>query len=258
MSNTLRMKDIPLDRLTALEQGVAETRVLTEGLAIDFAALMRATQPHLPPQAFKAMAQGSSLGITRRMALAGQLLLENPSVSSDVEHTISALQNHASDTVRGWACYVISAIPATPLPLRLAQIQPLADDLHFGVREWAWLAIRPHLAKELPEALRLLTPWAHHPHERIRRFACEALRPRGVWCAHLQALKTDPAQALDLLQALYADPSRYVQDSVSNWLNDAAKDQPGWVQTLCAQWLQGSPSAATQRICRRAVRSIKI
>jgi 3-methyladenine DNA glycosylase AlkC len=251
------MKDIPLDRLTALVQGVAETTVLTEGLAIDFAALMRATQPHLPPQAFNAMEEGRGLGITRRMALAGQLLLENHSVSTDVEHTISALQNHASDTVRGWACYVISAMTHTPLTLRLAQIQPLADDPHFGVREWAWLAIRPHLAKELPEALRLLTLWANHPHERIRRFACEALRPRGVWCAHLQALKTNPAQALDLLQALYADPSRYVQDSVSNWLNDAAKDQPSWVQALCAQWLQGSPSAATQRICKRAVRSIK-
>lgn len=257
MTGAQRIQDIPAARLAMLQHGLAETTVLTEALAINLATLMQATQPHLPAQAMEAMTNSSGLGITRRMALAGQLLLQNPSVPDSPEHTIANLKNHASDTVRGWACYAIAALPNTPITIRLAHIHPLADDPHFGVREWAWLAIRPHVAEDLSEAIRLLTPWAHHPHDRIRRFACEVLRPRGVWCTHLQALKTNPAPALDLLQALYADPSRYVQDSVSNWLNDAAKDHPGWVQALCAQWLQGSPSAATQRICTRAVRSIK-
>lgn len=62
---------------------------------------------------------------------------------------------------------------------------------------------------------------------------------------------------LPILDALYRDSSVYVQDSVANYLNDAAKDQPQWVRDLCAQWLAQSPeSAAVQRLCRRALRSV--
>ncbi|MDO8040776.1 HEAT repeat domain-containing protein [Janthinobacterium sp. SUN137] len=241
--------DIAPARLALLNGGSVASATLTEGLAIDFAQLLAAAVPAIGAARLDQLRAQAAAGITRRMALAAQLLLE---ANAD----LAQLQAHASDTVRGWACFAIAAQAGLTLPQRLAAMRPLADDGHFGVREWAWLALRPHLAESLDEAIALLAPWTADPSERVRRFACEALRPRGVWCAHIGRLKEQPQLALPVLHALRADPAVYVQDSVANWLNDAAKSQPDWVRSLCAQWLQESANAATQRICKRAQRSL--
>ena len=241
--------DITPARLALLNGGSVASATLTEGLAVDFAQLLAAAVPDIGAVRLERMRAQAAAGITKRMVLAAQLLLE-------ADADLAVLQAHPSDTVRGWACFVIAAQAGSTLPQRLAAMRPLADDGHFGVREWAWLALRPHLAEHLPDAIALLAPWTADPSERVRRFACEALRPRGVWCAHIPELKQQPQLALPLLQPLRADPAVYVQDSVANWLNDAAKSQPDWVRSLCAQWLLESPNAATQRICKRAQRSL--
>ena len=159
--------------------------------------------------------------------------------------------------MRGWLTYAWAAQPSESLAIRLHQIRPLADDTHFGVREWAWLALRPHIRQEVTAAITHLTPWTLDSSEFIRRFACEILRPRGVWCAHLAPLKQDPAPALPLLRQLRNDPSRYVQNSVANWLNDASKSHAEWVQAICATWLAESPTPATRYIIQRALRTIR-
>lgn len=240
--------DIAPARLALLNQGMVASTTLTEGLAIDFAQLLAAAVPTIGGARMEQMRLQAAAGITRRMALAAQMLL-------DANVDLAQLQGHVSDTVRGWACFAIADQPGLTLPQQLAAMRPLADDGHFGVREWAWLALRPYLAVRLVEAIALLAPWTADPSERVRRFACEALRPRGVWCAHIAELKEEPQLALSLLQPLRADPAVYVQDSVANWLNDAAKNRPDWVRSLCAQWLLESPVAATARICKRAQRS---
>lgn len=171
--------------------------------------------------------------------------------------SIAQCQTHRADMARGWACFMIGAQPNLDLGKRLAAMRPLADDAHFGVRERAWMAMRPHLVQELPTAIAQLMPWTQDPSERVRRFACEVLRPRGVWSTHISQFKRSPEHALPLLSAMRSDPSVYVQHSVANWLNDAAKDQPTWVGGICAQWLQSSQAAATHRICQRALRNLK-
>jgi len=246
-----RAADIPADVLTALTRGEITSANLVELLALDQSQLLRRVFPDLSPQTLQALDAACQLGILKRMTAIGALLWAELG-----EAAYTRCQTHASDTVRGWACFMVGAQSGLDLSARLAAIRPFADDAHFGVREWGWMAVRPHLARELTAAITLLTPWTASPSANLRRFACEALRPRGVWCAHIPTLKRAPEQALPILSPLRADASRYVQDSVANWLNDAARDQPDWVRALCGQWLQGEPSAATRRICQRAQRSL--
>ena len=247
-----RAADIPVDVLQALSNGEIATATLAECTALDQAQLLRKVFPALSAETLQQADAACSLGILARMGRMGDLLL--PALGPE---GIAQCCSHRADTVRGWACFMVGAQPGLALPVRLSAIRSLADDGHFGVREWAWMALRPHLALDLDNAIAQLTPWTASASERLRRFACEALRPRGVWCAHIPALKQAPEQALPLLQALRADPSVYVQDSVANWLNDAAKDQPDWVRQLCRQWLRDAPPPSTQRICQRALRSIR-
>ncbi|MCG8270955.1 DNA alkylation repair protein [Aquamicrobium sp. NLF2-7] len=246
-----RVADIEPARLGQLNAGAVEAATLTECLAVDFAALMRTALPETGADAMAAMQQAAGEGISRRMALAARLIHERRGLSA-----VEELRHHVSDTVRGWACFMIGAAGNMTLSARLAAIRPFADDHHFGVREWSWMAVRPHIAADPDSAIALLADWTAEPSERLRRFASEATRLRGVWCAHLGALRQSPEKALPILEPLQADPAPYVQDSVGNWLNDAGKDRPDWVRSLCARWSVENTSPATARICKRALRSM--
>ncbi|MFS4436710.1 DNA alkylation repair protein [Paracoccaceae bacterium GXU_MW_L88] len=247
MAGALKLADIPPERLAALNGGAPPSN-LTECLAVDFAVLMEGVLG-LSPEAVADMRDAASLGITKRMAIAADIAAAHGVPVAD-------LAAHPSDSLRGWACYAIAA-EGGPLEAQLTRLRPLADDPHFGVREWAWLALRPALSAQIETAIALLTPWTADAAPNIRRFASEATRPRGVWSAHIAKLKETPELGLPLLEPLKADPERYVQDSVANWLNDAAKTRPDWVRALCAEWADASDSKATAYICKRAQRSLK-
>ena len=247
---------IPSARLAQLNSGQDASRTLAEGLAVDFAVLMAAAVPQEGVAALEKMRQAAGWGILKRMVLAGEVVLDAVG-----RQGLVALAGHQADTVRGWICYALAhdhalRDPAEPLENLLDAVRTFTDDAHFGVREWVWLAVRPHIAAQPQQAIKYLAGWATAPSERVRRFASESTRPRGVWCAHMNMLKENPALGLPVLEPLKADPSKYVQDSVGNWLNDAAKSQPQWVRELCQTWLAQSPCKATEYICKRALRSL--
>ncbi|QIK72800.1 DNA alkylation repair protein [Propioniciclava coleopterorum] len=236
----------------AVQAGLAEAGTLAQILALDHAALLDAVLPEAPEPLRAAVRDAGSLGILARMQAVGAALHHH--LGPDA---CAGLARHRSDTVRGWGWFaLVAGRPSASAPDLIDLVVPAADDAHFGVREWAWLCVRERLAGDLDAGIPALAALTSDPSERIRRFACEALRPRGVWARHIAALKTRPESAAPILEPLRADGSRYVQDSVGNWINDAAKTSPEWATALAARWAQESPTPATQRILRRGLRSL--
>jgi 3-methyladenine DNA glycosylase AlkC len=219
-----------------------------EQIAMDMGALLGWAFPHLAGDA-QALRVG---GLVQRMRTGGAIL---HAAYGDRAWELAVASS--SDTVRGWGAMAVASAPRVSLARRLDLIRPFADDPHFAVREWAWLAMRPAVVQAPEHAVALLEPWTREGSQSLRRFASEATRPRGVWSAHIPAFKDTPELAESLLESLRADPVRYVQDSVANWLNDASKTAPAWVEGICARWTASSDLAATRRICQRATRSLR-
>lgn len=240
------MAKVTPERIHQLNVEFAQTKNLMDMLAVDFHILTAAAVPGFVLQPFPA-----GHGIVKKMEFAGSALYAHGGFE-----LFHQLAKHQSDTLRGLACYMLAG-HELPLVEKFQRIKPLANDAHFGVREWAWTALRPMVIENLEKSLELLAAWSLDSEANVRRFASEMTRPRGVWCRHITELRTQPWRALPLLEPLKADDARYVQLSVGNWLNDASKDHPAWVEQLCAQWLKQSPSEFTQKICKRGLRTLK-
>ncbi len=256
------MAEIPPRVLRDLNAGRAETITLVEWLAIDIEKLARAAAldggfEDIVEELTGHARRLKRLGILQRTEGMGAALHAVAQTHPKRLSLLNGAASHTSDSVRNWAAYAIVAFPDLPLERRLRAVRPFAADTHMGVREIAWMAVRPHLAQDLEQAFELLAPWTKDPDENIRRFASEALRPRGVWCAHIAALKDDPEPGLAVLDPLKNDPSLYVRRSVANWLNDASKSRPDWVKKTSARWLKESKTKETAWIVNHATRTLR-
>ena len=255
-----RIAEIPSDILNQLNRGEIETANLVEWLAIDQQVLMRHLLTKIDrqdyiPEVELAIKQLAKQSVNTVSLCIGSTLGQLARNNGDRE-LLGIMDRHEADMIRNWACYTIGTNDKLSLDQQLEHIRPFAADHHFGVREVAWIAVRPTLIKHLNLGLDLLLEWVMDTDENIRRFASELTRPRGVWCAHIDALKAEPEQALQLLEPLKSDPSKYVRDSVGNWLNDASKTQAEFVKTVCKRWGKESQTKETTYIVKRALRSI--
>lgn len=255
-----RIAQIPDEVLQALNAGAIPSVNLNEFLAIDLRLLAPAVAQHigLDPRHERlqdALAMLDSFKPMKRHGLIAHALYDMAAHTANPDAVAQALVTHPSDVARCWASDWVRW-SGWPLARQLQAQARLAADPHFGVREMAWAAVRDQVMGDLDRALILLEPWVTDTHQNIRRFACELTRPKGVWCAPIKALQTQPWRALHLLEPLRADPSRYVQDSVANWLNDASKTQGPWVESVCQRWMRESPCEATRYIVRRARRTM--
>ena len=239
-------RDIDHAFIRLLETGSTESRTHVEQMSLDMGHLLASAFPSLATQAD--FVNGTSF--LNRMRSAAKILWE--ALGDDA---IEVAAQSASDTVRGWGAFVVGYIPDLTFSERLSLVRPFAGDSHFAVREWAWLSLRSIVSLNTLEAIESLYPWVLDPIDRMRRFATEITRPRGVWCGHLKQVKEEPWLARRLLDAVAADPSRYVQNSVGNWLNDASKSQPSWVMSVCAGWELSLPKE-TAYVRQRALRTL--
>ncbi|AZA77935.1 DNA alkylation repair protein [Chryseobacterium sp. G0186] len=255
------IKDIPSDILMQLNRGEIETANLTEWLAVDQRILLQnllhqnGWGEYLNPILEKVDQLKKQTVNTINEAI-GLGILDLVLINNDKEFLLK-ISTHQADLVRCWAAYTIGGNTSLTLNEKLKKIQHFASDHHFGVREICWMTVRPDISNNLAESISILSEWTTHTDENIRRFASESTRPRGVWCEHIQELKENPGLGLEILEPLKSDSSKYVQDSVGNWLNDASKSQPEFVVEICDEWLRESNTKETRCIVKKALRTIQ-
>ena len=99
--------------------------------------------------------------------------------------------------------------------------------------EWP---IRSFIQKDEKRVLDFLRIWAKDENCHIRRLVSEGTRPRLPWGMRLQKYVKDPSTVLKLLESLKNEPTRLVQRSIANSLNDIAKDHPSHVTDFLNRW----------------------
>lgn len=256
-----RIKDIPKDVMEQLNYGEIETANLVEILGIDARVLLETllTKHHRTKYLEPILEQIDRLNKHTFVTIndtIGTGLYEQVTIHKDSSF-LPILSTHKADLVRSWATALIGRNPTLRIAEMLKSIKPFAADRHFNVRESAWIAVRQSIIENLGESIELLTEWTASEDENIRRFASEATRPRGVWCKHITVLKEKPDLGLPIIEPLMCDGSRYVQNSVGNWLNDASKTKPEFVKNHCRHWALESDTKETKYIIKRALRTIE-
>ena len=250
-------KDLNPEVLEYLNAGKTETKNLIEWLAVDQLTLLKTVLEKLGHQIWFEEFEMNVNAQKKPTANSTTKVIGHTfhTLTNDV-HMYSELRAHPSDVVRCWACWAESKQHDYIYGL-LEAMKVYAADTHFGVREVVIFASKEKLIENLNKAIYVLSTWTFSENENIRRYSVEALRPVGVWTKKIPALQSNPELGLPIIEQLKADPSKYVRDSVGNWINDAAKSNPDWARELAEKWTLESEDKHTSYILKRGLRSLK-
>ncbi|MFA9399795.1 MAG: DNA alkylation repair protein [Acidobacteriota bacterium] len=132
---------------------------------------------------------------------------------------------------------------------------PLIERL---TRLWSCeFAIRPFIETHPGITFEYFDRWVESDDEHLRRLVSEGSRPRLPWATNLDAFIEDPAPDIALLDRLVDDRSPYVRRSVSNHLNDIARDHPELAIETGRRWLEeGGETDRRKWIVTRGMRSL--
>lgn len=115
--------------------------------------------------------------------------------------------------------------------------------------------IRPFLQTNLEKTLSVMEKWSVSNNRHVRRLASEGVRPRLPWAKKLDVFIEDPRPILPILNQLKNDPSKYVQNSVANCLNDILKDNPTIGKEIINEWTKGVTTKECKWIIKHALRN---
>lgn len=115
-------------------------------------------------------------------------------------------------------------------------------------------AIRPYITAHTDLTVDTMNTWARSGNVHVRRLATEGLRPRLPWAKKLTLFIEDPGPVFDVLEQLRDDPSRFVQKSVANNLNDYLKDNRIAAMELLTRW-SADPTSERIWIIKHALRN---
>lgn len=249
-------KDLNPEVLEYLDQGKIETKNLMEWLSANQLKLLQIVLSEIEKTEWFSMFDVAVNSQKKPTANSNAKVIgETFAQMTQDTKVYEALKSHTSDIVRCWACWGESLL-YDDLKELLQAMKGYASDTHFGVREVVIFATKERMIENLDLAITILTPWTSSKDENVRRFAAESLRPVGVWVKKIAQFQEEPQLGLPILEPLKSDASKYVRDSVANWLNDASKSQPEWVKGVCKRWEQESTTKETAYIIKRGLRTL--
>lgn len=117
-------------------------------------------------------------------------------------------------------------------------------------------AIRPYLEKYPKKTQKKMVSWAKDKNSHVRRLASEGIRINLPWAKKMTQFIDDPAPIIEILSLLKNDPSKYVQKSVANNINDLLKVNYSAAIDLLKTWRK-RPSAECGWIIKHALRNLK-
>ncbi|MDR2165904.1 MAG: DNA alkylation repair protein [Zoogloeaceae bacterium] len=118
-------------------------------------------------------------------------------------------------------------------------------------------AVRPLLKANPETMMRVMLAWSRDVDVHVRRLASEGVRIRLPWARKLTVALERFGEFRALLANLKDDPSRFVQKSVGNNLNDLFKEAPDKAAAIIRDWEAMPCSRATQWIIRHGSRNLK-
>lgn len=126
----------------------------------------------------------------------------------------------------------------------------------FTKRHTGEFAIRPLLTEHPERTMQVMLKWSMDENVHVRRLASEGLRIALPWANKTTAGIQDFEQFKKILSNLRHDPSKFVQKSVGNNLNDLYKYDASLAEEILAQWENGEQSDALAWIIKHARRSL--
>jgi len=116
--------------------------------------------------------------------------------------------------------------------------------------------IRPFIERYPEKVMKQMLKWSKDKNRHVRRLASEGGRPRLPWASKLDLFIDDPKPLLPILENLKNDPSKYVQKSVANCINDILKDNLELAKELLEKWSKGNVTKERQWIIKHSLRNL--